>query len=436
MALVYADNPTLNGRFSDVATEPCTMLMPIEGYEKMPLVSLEKAVKPLRLLVPDVQRTVWIVKQRCENPLDELSPDESASIMLYTTEGTCRDDSFYSILNSTLRTEDRTKLRPWFLYLKLVLTALSKLPPIERHTTVYRGIRLDMSREYPQGKTFVWWGFSSCTTSIDVLEQDLFLGKTGPRTVFIIECNSGKSIRRHSYIEKEKEVLLLPGIQLQIIACSSHSDDLHIIQLKEVKPPYHLLMPLPGHPSPEKASKKFFSMILPRPNEIYQNVELVERIAKFKPHSLIDLERQFLTNHDMNIVAEQAVINKQCTILYLPNNRIASQGVSILARALHDNTSLERLDIFSNCVGDVGVASLAQVLAENNSTLKSLKLGWNRITDKGVGYLAEMLKKNRTLIELSLPWNRISDKGVKQLADALTKHNTTLKKLSLDLNDL
>ncbi|CAF4290888.1 unnamed protein product, partial [Adineta steineri] len=161
MALVYANNPTLNGRFSDVATEPCTMLMPIAGYEKMPLVSLEKAVKPLRLLVPDVQRTVWIVKQRCENPLDELSPDESAAIMLYTTEGKSRDDSFYSILNSTLCTEDRTKLRPWFLYLKLVLTALSKLPPIEHRTTVYRGIRLDMSREYPQGKTFVWWGFSS-----------------------------------------------------------------------------------------------------------------------------------------------------------------------------------------------------------------------------------------------------------------------------------
>ncbi|CAF3690695.1 unnamed protein product, partial [Adineta steineri] len=187
MALVYADNPTLNGRFSDVATEPCTMLMPIAGYEKMPLVSLEEAVEPLLSLVPDVQRTVWIVKQRCENPLDELSPDESASIMLYTTEGTCRDDSFYSILNSTLRTENRTKLKPWFLYLKLVLTALSKLPSTESGTTIYRGIKLDMSDQYPKGKTFVWWGFSSCTTSIDVLEQELFLGKTGPRTLFTIE---------------------------------------------------------------------------------------------------------------------------------------------------------------------------------------------------------------------------------------------------------
>ncbi|CAF3772697.1 unnamed protein product, partial [Adineta steineri] len=161
MASAHADNPILNGRFSDVGTEPCTTPIPIAGYEKMPLVSLEEAVEPLLSLVPGVQRTVWIVKQRCENPLDELSPDESASIMLYTTEGTCGDNSFYSILNSTLRTEDRTKLRPWFLYLKLVLTALSKLPSVASNTTVCRGVKLDMSDQYPKGKTFVWWGLSS-----------------------------------------------------------------------------------------------------------------------------------------------------------------------------------------------------------------------------------------------------------------------------------
>ncbi|CAF4198688.1 unnamed protein product, partial [Adineta steineri] len=161
MASAYADNPTLNDRFLDVATEPCTTPIPIAGYEKMPLVSLEEAVEPLLSLVPGVQRTVSIVKQYCENPLDELSPDESASIMLYTIEGTPRDDSFYSILNSTLRTEDRTKLRPWFLYLKLVLTALSKLPSIAPNTTVCRGVKLDMSDQYPPDETVVWWGLSS-----------------------------------------------------------------------------------------------------------------------------------------------------------------------------------------------------------------------------------------------------------------------------------
>ncbi|CAF4386310.1 unnamed protein product, partial [Rotaria magnacalcarata] len=39
-------------RFSDIAGEPCRMLMPIQGYEKKPLVSLEEAVEPIVEYVP------------------------------------------------------------------------------------------------------------------------------------------------------------------------------------------------------------------------------------------------------------------------------------------------------------------------------------------------------------------------------------------------
>jgi Ran GTPase-activating protein (RanGAP) involved in mRNA processing and transport len=135
-------------------------------------------------------------------------------------------------------------------------------------------------------------------------------------------------------------------------------------------------------------------------------------------------------------VVQQAVINKQCTRLRLSDNKITSQGVSVLAEALHDNTILEGLYIFNNHVADKGVYSLAQVLSENKSALQTLSIGWNEITDEGANYLAEMLKTNTTLIELWLPWNRISDQGVQLLAKALIHHNTSLKRLSLDLNKL
>ncbi|CAF4990789.1 unnamed protein product, partial [Rotaria socialis] len=39
-------------RFSDILGEPCQMLMPIEGYEKKPIVTLEEAVEPIVEYVP------------------------------------------------------------------------------------------------------------------------------------------------------------------------------------------------------------------------------------------------------------------------------------------------------------------------------------------------------------------------------------------------
>jgi hypothetical protein len=55
-------------RMSDFTSEPKRMLPPIKGYEKEPLVTLEKAVKPLHSSVPDVEQMVWTVKQNCQHP--------------------------------------------------------------------------------------------------------------------------------------------------------------------------------------------------------------------------------------------------------------------------------------------------------------------------------------------------------------------------------
>ncbi|CAF5143328.1 unnamed protein product, partial [Rotaria sp. Silwood1] len=115
------------------------------------------------------------------------------------------------VLNETLRSKDRQNLKPWFSYLKLFLTALSRLP--SERQFVYRGVKLDLSEKYPIGENVVWWGFSSCTVSINVLQSENFLGKTGERTMFNIECYSGKNIQKHSYYPTEDEVLLLAATQ-------------------------------------------------------------------------------------------------------------------------------------------------------------------------------------------------------------------------------
>lgn len=109
------------------------------------------------------------------------------------------------------------------------------------YQTVWRGVSEDLSAHYPRGKEFTWWGLSSCTTAISVLESPLYIGTSGPRTMFSIETKAGKSIRTVSYFQNEDEILLPPGRYLKVIDKSSPAPDLHIVHLREIQPPHPML---------------------------------------------------------------------------------------------------------------------------------------------------------------------------------------------------
>jgi hypothetical protein len=59
--------------------------------------------------------------------------------------------------------------------------------------------------------------------------------------MFSIETHNGKLIRSHSYFKQEDEILLPPGIFLEVIDKFSSADGLNIIHLREIVPPYKLL---------------------------------------------------------------------------------------------------------------------------------------------------------------------------------------------------
>jgi hypothetical protein len=228
-------------RINDVLNEHTRMMLPIEGYQNMRLLSLEEAVEPLVPLFgrKDLLSKVWVVKERCKTPADGLSQDESASIMLYTLDWFPAENSLYLVLNKTLRLEERNQLKPWFSYLRLFLSALSQLPPI--NDTIYRGINQDLSVNYSLGSNSIWWGVTSCTDTINVLESANLCGTSGVRTIFSIKCLDGRSIKNHSYYHVENEVILMPGRYLRVHSNYKANDGLHIIQLVEMKPPYELL---------------------------------------------------------------------------------------------------------------------------------------------------------------------------------------------------
>lgn len=242
--MTSTDEKPSSMRFSDIGKPPKRMLAPIDGFERKPLVSLEEAVEPLADLVPNIERNAFVVKENCHHPKDGLTSDESAAIMLYTFESEPSEESLYAILNTTLRSEQRSKLRPWFLYLRLIMNGLEKLPSSNKQV-LFRGVRLDLRDEFSTGTSFIWWAFSSCTSKIEVLESEQFLGKNGTRTLFQITSSSGKDIKNHSFIPNEHEILLLPARQFKVTGCLSPGHGFHIINLEEIEMKFKLLGSIP-----------------------------------------------------------------------------------------------------------------------------------------------------------------------------------------------
>jgi hypothetical protein len=191
-------------------------LDPIINYSREPLLSLAESCLPLIDIVKNIHKYVSLALETTpKEPFDNLTRDESAAIRLYTMEWSTSSDSLYSILNRTLKNVDRQDLIPWYKYLKLFLTALVKIPCVPSQT-VWRGVKKNISKDFLPGSQVIWWSFSSCTITLTVLENDLYLGNTGERTLFSIEILNGKNIRNHSYFDNEDEVLLLPGTYLEV----------------------------------------------------------------------------------------------------------------------------------------------------------------------------------------------------------------------------
>merc|ERR1711976_1012756 len=122
------------------------------------------------------------------------------------------------MLNSRLRDRDRKKLKPFFPYLQLLLSARAKLPKFAG--VVWRGVKdVDLRKHYPKGKVLYWWAFSSTTKELSTLTNPMFLGTEGVRTVFNIHTRAGVDITRYSVFQgedSEAEVLLFPGTKLKV----------------------------------------------------------------------------------------------------------------------------------------------------------------------------------------------------------------------------
>ncbi|CAF2004922.1 unnamed protein product [Rotaria magnacalcarata] len=149
----------------------------IKDYRDQPVVSLKEAIKPVSGFFRKIDDNVSLALNHCRNPLDGLTQDEAASIHLYSM-GLCDGPSFYLSLNKLLGDENRNELKPWFPFLKLLLTALHKL---SLHSgAVWRDAQsVDLSSKYKTGAKFTDRGVSASTTYLEVLESDQFWCRHG-----------------------------------------------------------------------------------------------------------------------------------------------------------------------------------------------------------------------------------------------------------------
>jgi hypothetical protein len=236
---IIAQEP--NSMVTDISNDTRAHLTPIVGYADEPLLPLFKACAPLTNIIHNLSFYVQMaLNETPEEPPDGLTIDESAAIRLYTFEWDGSHRSLYSMLNHTLKKDDRKLLRPYFKYLKLFLTALAKLP-CAPPLTIWRGVTKNLSADFPPGTPVTWWAFSSCTTKLTVLESNIYLGDTGDRTLFSVEAINGRKIRDHSHFVTEDEILLLPGTHMIVQSQFSPGFDLHIIHLKQIIPEEVLL---------------------------------------------------------------------------------------------------------------------------------------------------------------------------------------------------
>ena len=215
----------------------------VVGYAQEPLLPLSKACVPLASIVDNISSYVQMALDNTPPiPQDGLTVDESAAIRLYTMEWNGGQRSLYSMLNRALKNKDRTHLQLYSKYMKLFLTALVKLPCLPQ-STIWRGVTKDVSGEFPSGTLVTWWAFSSCTTGLPVLQDNLYLGISGNRTLFSIEAINCRSIRSHSHFPKEDEVLLLPGTQMIVKSQFTPAADLYVIHVRQIVPERMLLEP-------------------------------------------------------------------------------------------------------------------------------------------------------------------------------------------------
>jgi len=185
--------------------------------------------------MPEVAISEEII-QKCKNAEDSKKDCASArqigdramvaAVVLFTMDtAALSQKTFYGNLNKHLRTRAPAFLQAGHGYFFLMMTALSRLPPVSG--TVYRGIDREKAKDalakMPVGQSIHWSGFTS--TSPEKAEAEAFAAGGGIlfRIQLLDRKAKARDISELSVFPYEKEVLLLPNFKAVVVSHGKES---------------------------------------------------------------------------------------------------------------------------------------------------------------------------------------------------------------------
>ncbi|CAF5011116.1 unnamed protein product [Rotaria sp. Silwood1] len=482
------DEDTNNLRYVDIPYAANDIKQFLSIIMNSPLLPIEEAIKPLVHLIDDIATKVYIIKQKLTtDDTDNLTLDELTAIHLYIWEGSQPTKCIYYLLNEIIRHEFPEEFQLWHPYLNLLLTALGKLPSIGHHCIVYRGVRLcDLSNEYKDDGIYTWWTFGSCLRSLDQMKSPRFLGKQGVRTVFKIDCYSGKRLP----LSEDDEIILMPGFHFQVVGKLRSLDDLNTIYIREISPSStEIILPVPVVTTIEEPEEPLSLVVKTIPqgkssmksrkslkNTTYRIIKMSKVLHVFSDHilelsgkrlriddlkhilnerltqkiTILNLSKTNLTKAKVKVIAEILRTNLTLIELNLSYNPLDNAGCLLIAQALHGNKHLITLNLYNTKLScnagqylaemlllnhhlrslQLGVNSLGNLgvkyLLYDNIQLHHLDLHCNKIDQDGCQYIANLLEKNQTLAQLDVGGNPIKDNGINILCNGLMRNQTLI----------
>lgn len=143
-----------------------------------------------------------------------------------------------------------------------------------------------------------------------------------------------------------------------------------------------------------------------------------------------------------HLLAKALAENRTLERLNIGNDTMGTHAgvMEILAEGLAKNQGLLRLDLENKGLGghEVSVRALAKALegSETTTTLQELNLARNKLTDQDVVILSQALSTNKTLQKLDLCLNSFSQEGTQAVAEYLASPGQALKEIDLSDNEI
>ena len=130
----------------------------------------------------------------------------------------------------------------------------------------------------------------------------------------------------------------------------------------------------------------------------------------------LDLSTNKLSEETSKLIYNLLVNLNNLEILNLSDNHLADNGICIISNAIPKN--LTQINLYKNRIGNKGIGALSEILPIL-SNLKVLNLSYNRIKDEGCILLARSFKNMGSIECINLNLNLISDSGGMFIFDSI-----------------